>query len=312
VPDARSRAHLALSPKGVCNVVIFLTALISGIGVGLLYGLLAFAVVLLYKSTGVANFAQGNIATLGAFFVWALVVRDFKLPLYAGIAVGFVLTAIVGMLMYLVIMRPRDRAGELNLAARTLATYLLIFAIINDVWGAGQPFSFPNVFPTGSIKPGGVYIPWATVGILAVAIVLTAFFWAFFRYSSVGLLLRGLAENPQIARMLGARTQLLATVAWAVAAGVSVIVGVLVAPGAELSSGMMDQYLVFAFVGAIIGGITTLPGAYVGGIAVGVISSIATQYGNVSLPSVLVFGVLLLVLFVRPYGIFGKPTLERL
>jgi branched-chain amino acid transport system permease protein len=293
-------------------VVIFLTALISGIGVGLLYGLLAFAVVLLYKSTGVANFAQGNIATLGAFFVWALVVRDFKLPLYAGIAVAFVLTAIVGMLMYLVIMRPRDRAGELNLAARTLATYLLIFAIINDVWGAGQPFSFPNVFPTGSIKPGGVYIPWATVGILAVAIVLTAFFWAFFRYSSVGLLLRGLAENPQIARMLGARTQLLATVAWAVAAGVSVIVGVLVAPGAELSSGMMDQYLVFAFVGAIIGGITTLPGAYVGGIAVGVISSIATQYGNVSLPSVLVFGVLLLVLFVRPYGIFGKPTLERL
>jgi branched-chain amino acid transport system permease protein len=223
-----------------------------------------------------------------------------------------VLTAIVGMLMYLVIMRPRDRAGELNLAARTLATYLLIFAIINDVWGAGQPFSFPNVFPTGSIKPGGVYIPWATVGILAVAIVLTAFFWAFFRYSSVGLLLRGLAENPQIARMLGARTQLLATLAWAVAAAVSVIVGVLVAPGAELSSGMMDQYLVFAFVGAIIGGITTLPGAYVGGIAVGVISSIATQYGNVSLPSVLVFGVLLLVLFVRPYGIFGKPTLERL
>jgi branched-chain amino acid transport system permease protein len=293
-------------------VSFFLTALISGIGVGLLYGLLAFAIVLLYKSTGVANFAQGNIATLGAFFVWALVVHDFKLPLYAGVAIAFVLTAGIGMLMYFVIMRPREHAGELNLSARTLATYLLIFAVVNDAWGQGQPFTFPSVFSTGSIKPGGVYIPWFTVGILAVAIVLTALFWAFFRYSSLGLLLRGLAENPQIARMLGARTQLLSTVAWAVAAGVSVIVGVLVAPGAELSSGMMDQYLVFAFVGAIIGGITTLPGAYVGGIAVGVISSIASQYGNVSLPSVLVFAALLLVLFVRPYGIFGKPTLERL
>jgi branched-chain amino acid transport system permease protein len=293
-------------------VAFFLTCLVSGIGVGLLYGLLAFAVVLLYKSTGVANFAQGNLATLGAFFVWVLVVHQYDLPLWAGILLGLVLTAACGAFMYYVIMRPNSGADELNLASRTLACFLLIFAIVNALWGVGQPFPFPKIFPSGSINPGGVFIPLATIGILCVAVVLTVIFWAYFRFSGTGLLLRGMAESPEISRTLGARTQLLSTLAWAIAAGMSLIVGVLVAPDAALSSGMMNEYLIFAFVGAIVGGITTLIGAYVGGIGIGIVANIAAQYGNVSLPPIVVFGVLLLVLFARPNGIFGRAAVERL
>jgi branched-chain amino acid transport system permease protein len=293
-------------------VAFLLTSLIAGIGVGLLYGLLAFAIVLLYKSTGIANFAQGNLATLGTFFVFLLVVRDFKLNLGLGIIVGLALTGACGALMYLLIMRPHGDADELNLAARTLATYLLIYAIVNELWGIGQPFTFPNVFPSGSWKPGGVYIPVATICTLGVAATLSAGFWAFFRFSRTGLLLRGLAESREIARTLGARTQLLSMLAWAIAAGVSLIVGVIVAPGAELSSGMMDEYLVFAFVGAVIGGLTTLPGAYAGGLAVGIVGNLAAEYGNVSLPYVVIFVLLLAVLFIRPSGIFSKAAVERL
>lgn len=291
--------------------MLAISATITGISLGLLLGSLSFAIVLLFKSTGVPNFAQGNIATLGAFIVYMLG-RHNSLPMVLEIIIAIVITAVIGSGIYYFVMRPNQRADDLNLAARTLATYLLIYAVINDAWGQGQPFEPKSLFSSGSIDLGGVSIPISSIGILCIAVALAAGSWALFRFTRVGLLLRGMAEQPTIARELGAPIVKLAALAWALAAGVSVIVGVLVGPTSLLSSNMMDLYLMYAFAAAILGGLTSLWGAYVGGLLIGVVVNLSATYGNEALPTVSVFVLLLLVLFIRPVGIFGREVPERL
>lgn len=286
-------------------------AAISGVAVGFVYGMLAFSIVLLFKASGIPNFAQGNIATFGTFIVYLLAART-GLPLPLAIALGFLGTAALGVAIYVGSILPRGDAGTLNLAIRTLAVYLLLFAVMNLFWGIGQPFAFPRFLPDASVGVAGVSVSLLSMVTVAAAVVLGGAFWLLYNRTATGLLLRGIADRPEVARLLGADTARLSGLAWLLAGLVALVVGLLTVPTALLSSDMMDSFFLYAFTAALLGGMTSLPGAFVGGVVVGVVANVVTVLRGQEISIVAVFALLIVILLVRPDGLFGHGVVERL
>jgi branched-chain amino acid transport system permease protein len=288
-----------------------LDVLMTAITTGLLYGMLGFAIVVLFKMTGVPNFAAGSIATLGAVAVYEAAVRH-HLALALAIPLGLAGLGVLGTVIYTVVMRYRDDAGVPNLTVRTLGLYLLLFALTDKGLGEGQPFSFPRLFPGRALTLGPLRLAVADLGVLAIAVVLTAALAWVFRFTRAGLLLRGVAADRETARLLGANVRRLEAASWALTAVLAAVVGILAAPTTLVSAGMMDESLLYVFAAVVIGGLTSLGGAFAGGVTVGVVQGFVHYYGNADLSLLAVFGLFLLTLLVRPYGMFGEPTPERL
>lgn len=288
-----------------------LDVLTTGVVTGLLYGMLGFAIVVLFKMTGVPNFAAGSLATLGAAAVFELSVRH-HVNLALAIVVAMIFLAVAGTVTYAVVMRYRDTAGVPNLTVRTLGLYLLLFALTDKVLGEGQPFTFPQLFPVRAVSLGPVRVPVYGIGVLAIAAALTAGFACLFAFSRPGLLLRGVAADRETARLLGANVRRLEAASWALTTVLAGVVGILAAPSTLVSAGMMDESLLYVFAAVVIGGLTSLGGAFAGGVTVGVVQGFVHYYGNADLSLLAVFGLFLLTLLVRPHGLFGEPALERL
>jgi branched-chain amino acid transport system permease protein len=286
-------------------------ALISGVTLGLLYGLLAFAVVVLNKATGLVNFAQGAVATLATFVVWYLASRS-GWPLWAAVGAGVGAAALIGTVCYLGALMPRGNAGPVNLTTRTLAIAVLIEALVQDRWGQGQPYPFPSVVPASGITVDGVLVPYHSFAVLGATAALLALVWFYFHRSRGGLLMRATADGRDVARLLGVRVRRVAASAWALAAVLSLVVGVLSAPMFLLSTNMMDGVLLYSFAGLIIGGVDSLPGAIVGGLLVGLVGNVVAAYTGPEWSVISVFGVLTMTLLVRPQGLFSRLQPERL
>lgn len=293
------------------GVELLLSAAVSGLALGLLYGLLGFAVVLLYKSTGVANFAQGGMATMGAFVAFTLL-TDVGLPLPAALGLGAVIAAALGAAMFVVVMRPRVEAGSMNLTVRTLGLSLLLLALMEAQWGQGAPYRFPSVVAGPGLAVGSVNVPAQSLLIIGTSVAVAAGLWAFFRFTTVGLSYRALAEQPDVARLLGLRTSRLGALTWAMCAVLGLVIGALVAPTAFLTPNMMEPYLLFTFTGVVLGGLTSLPGALVGSVIVGIVSNVTAVAFDPDLAVLVVFGLLLAVLLLRPQGLLGEPEVARL
>ncbi len=286
-------------------------AILTGLTTGLLYGLLGFAIVALFKMTGVANFAAGSIATLGAAAAlkasqsWGL-----STPLAVMLAIAA--TATAGVIAYWLVMRFRDDVDHLSLTVRTVGLFLLAQGLLEKWLGPGQPFAFPALLPDISLTVGGVRLASSTLLFPVVAAVCLALFGIFFRSTRTGLLMRGMASDVSTATLLGANTRRLSAAAWGLTAGLAAVVGVLAAPSQLVSSDMLTSWLLFVFAGVVIGGLTSLAGAVIGGVTVGVVQGVAYQLAGNEVALLAVFALFLLTLQVRPQGIFGRPAVERL
>jgi len=290
----------------------FIAALISGVALGFLLGLIGFGVVLLYKSTSVANFAQGAIGTLGAFLI-AKIGALTGLGIGPSLVLGILVAAVLGAVFYYCFYRYNDEIGAFNLTIRTLGMQMLILALINAAWAEGQPFPFPPIFPnTTAIQFGNTVISWLTLGTICAAAMLTVSFVYVFNRTDIGLQFIAVAERPQIARMLGVRTRRLVLISWVVASVIALVVGTLLAPTALLSSEMMEPYMLLGFTAVVIGGLTSLYGVFIGGIIVGVVNNIASLYLSSDVAVLIVFCLLLITLRFRPYGLLVKSVGERL
>jgi branched-chain amino acid transport system permease protein len=290
--------------------MLILSAAVSGVALGLLYGLIGLAIVMLYKSTGVANFAQGTLATLGAFVGFALI-SDLGLPLYLSIALSLVISALIGVIVFVVVMRPRPEAGNLNQTVRTLALSLLVLAVMDAQWPR-SPYRFPAIIEGGGVTVAGVVLPGQNLLIAAVSTVVAVLLWAFFKYTNVGLSLRAMAEQAETASLLGLRSSRLGATTWAISCTLGAIVALLLAPSAFLFPSVMDSYMMFVFTGIVLGGLTSLPGALVGCVIVGVISNVTVVSFNFELSVVVVFVLMLTGMLLRPQGLMGKPAAARL
>jgi len=289
---------------------LIVPAVVGGLVNGTLYALLGLAIVLVFRTTAVANFAQGDIAMLGAF-VLLMGMLPTGMPLWAAWIATVLVAGGAGALFYLLLIRPRPDAGHLNMTVRTLGLYMLIYALALYFWGGGEPYRIPSLFPSKTLVVGGFAVGYDQLGTVVLALSLALAFLLFFRFTDLGLAMRAVAINPDVAMLQGVNVRLIVLAVWVAAACLGAIVGLLVAPISFLETALMRPYLLKAFTAAIIGGLYSFPGVLIGGIVLGVAESVAAMTISIQLREVFVFAVLLVVLLLRPAGIFGAVQRTR-
>jgi branched-chain amino acid transport system permease protein len=295
----------------------FLQQIVSGLASGGIYALLALALVIIHRSTGVINFAQGEMATLATYLAWALI-TEHGWRYWPAFVATLVLSFVGGVAIHRVVIRPVERGNVLRIVIVTIGLLVAINGFVIWEWG-GEPKQLQSPFGTNTYDVGGVIVSAQDVGTIVVALGIVVLLWLLFQYTKVGLALRAVAVNPEEARLVGVRVSWMLALGWGLAALLGAVAGMLTAPTVGLDPNMMAAVLIYAFAAAVLGGIDSPLGAVIGGLTVGVLLNLLgylSQYDAVSwfteelrLPAALL--IILVVLVVRPQGIFGRPEVKR-
>jgi branched-chain amino acid transport system permease protein len=295
----------------------FMQSVVSGLAQGGTYALLALALVIIHRSTGVINFAQGEMATLSAYIAWALIVHH-GWSYWPAFVATLLLSFGGGILTHRVVIRPVERGNVLRIVIVTIGLLVAINGFVVWQW-SGQPQQLKSPFGTGVFVIGDVAISRHDVGTIVIALIIVGLLWGLFQFTKVGLALRAAAVNPDESRLVGVRVTWMLALGWGLAATLGAVAGMMTAPTVGLDPQMMQAFLIYAFAAAVLGGIDSPVGAVVGGLLLGVILNLLSyfsQYGafdwfteELRLPMALL--IILLVLLVRPQGIFGHPEVKR-
>jgi branched-chain amino acid transport system permease protein len=290
-------------------VTKFIDLTLSGISSGAIYAAVALALVLIWRSTRVVNFAQGAMLMITTFIASSVINGggSYVLGFAVALASGFVLGAVVER----VAVRPVENAPPLNAVILTLGLYTLLVAVAGMIWG-NTPRSFPAAFSLRGYRVGGtnlLFTPNDTFTVLVVLAV-AALLALLFRRTTLGLRMRATAFAPEVARLLGVRVGRMLTLGWALAAATGALAGVLVAPSVFLGPNNFDPILISGFVAAVLGGLDSPPGAVIGGLVLGLALSYVSGYEGSALVPLAALLILMLVLMIRPTGLFAA-TRER-
>jgi branched-chain amino acid transport system permease protein len=283
----------------------------AGIRSGAIYGGLALALVLIYRSTRVINFAQGEMATFTTFICWSLM--NHGLSFWAAFPIVLAIAFVGGMAIERVLIQPVEQASVLTIVIVTLGLALLLNGLMSLIWGgANRPFHGP--FSTRTIDVGGVPISVQDIGIVVVSFALVALLGLFFRYTKLGLALRAAAVNPDSSRLVGIRVGWMLALGWGIAAVLGAVAGMMIAPVVFLDPNMMQTILLYAFAAAVLGGLDSTIGAVVGGIVLGLTITLLERYvgfvgSTLKLPVALLL--ILVLLLLRPGGLFGRVAVKR-
>jgi branched-chain amino acid transport system permease protein len=284
-----------------------LQQIVSGLAAGSIYASLALALVMIYRATDLVNFAQGEMAMFSTYIAWTLV--NAGVPFWAAFVATLAVSFVGGMAIERVVIRPVENAPVLAAVVVTIGL-LLIFNSL-----AGWLFSytlqeFPSPFPDRPLF--GALMTTADLGVIAVTLVMLALLFAFFRFTETGLAMRAAAQNPESARLCGIRVGRMLAIGWGMAAAIGATAGIMVAPVLFLDPNMMSGVLLYAFTGALLGGITSPVGAVVGGLIVGVTENLVGTYLIASqLKLTVALALIILVLVFKPNGLFGKTIVRR-
>jgi branched-chain amino acid transport system permease protein len=289
----------------------FIQVLVDGWATGSLYGALAVAVVLIYRATGIVNFAQGELAMFSTFIAWGLM--QAGLPLGLAVLATLALSFVGGMLIERVIIRPVEGGEVLTLVIVTLGLYILVNSLAGWIWGFGNR-AFPSLFGDGSFDVAGAAVPYESLGIVVVLIALVAILFAVFQRTKVGLAMRAVAMNPESSRLHGISVGRTLMIGWGVASLVGALAGVLIAPRLFLDVNFMGAVLIYSFAAATLGGFDSPLGALIGGWIVGIAEGLAGTYVDFigsDLKILVPLTVILVVLLIRPTGLFGSAEVAR-
>ena len=291
----------------------FFQQVVSGLASGGVYGALALAIVLIHRATGVINFAQGEMAAFSTYIAWTLT-TNHGFSYWPAFAVTLLVSFAGGVGIHQVVIRPVERGPQIRVVIITIGLLLLINGLMTWIW-SGEVRAVPSPFPTRTIDVAGVAISVQDIGTIAVCLVSVVVLWAFFQFTKVGLALRAAAVNPAEARLVGVRVPWMLGLGWGFAAVLGAIAGMLTAPSVFLDPNMMLAVLIYAFAAAVLGGIDSPVGAVVGGLLLGVGLNLIGAYvdfvgADLQLPAALL--VILVVLLVRPAGLFGKQQVKRI
>lgn len=288
----------------------FLDLTLAGLTSGAVYAAVALALVLIWRSTRIVNFAQGGMLMITTFLAYTVVNHggSYWLALLVAVASGLILGAVVER----VLVRPVENRSPLDAVVVTFGLLVLLQGLAGMLFG-GTPRSYPPAFGIAGFRLGGhqlLFSPndlWVILVVLGVMAVLAVVF----RRTSVGLRMRSAAFAPEVARLLGVRVGRMLTLGWALAAVVGAVAGVLIAPSTFVSPSGFDAVLVFGFTAAVIGGLDSPPGAVAGGLILGVVLSYVAGYFGSDIVTLGALVVLILVLMVRPSGLFGAGAGRR-
>jgi len=291
-------------------VTTFVDYTLNGISSGAIYAAVALALVLIWRATRIVNFAQGAMLMLTTYIASAVInatgsyLVGFVVALAAGLALGAAIERVV--------IRRVENGPPLNAVIVTLGLYSFIVALAGMIWGS-TPRPFPNAFSIRGYEIGGtrvLFAPQDTFTVLAVVAVALGL-WALFRFTSLGLQMRAAAFKPEVAQLLGVRVGRMFTVGWGLAALTGAVAGVLVAPSVFLAPNNFDPILISGFVAAVLGGLDSPFGAVLGSLILGLALSYLGGYEGAALVPLGSLGILVIVLMLRPTGLFSASRERR-
>jgi branched-chain amino acid transport system permease protein len=297
---------LAVDWAGVAQQVV------AGLSSGGTYATLAVALVLIYRATGVVNFAQGELAMFSTFIAWTLTHHGFAY--WPAFVVTVLASFAGGIALERAVIRPVERAPVLTTAIVTIGLFFVVNGAAFWIWSP-EVKSMPNAFSTRPIRIAGVAFSISDLGIIAVSLLAVLLLWLFFRFTKLGLAMRAAALNPESSRLTGIRVSWTIALGWGLATALGAVAGLMAAPPlGSFDQNFMQPILLYAFAGAVLGGIDSALGAVIGSLALGVFLNLLGTYVSwvgTDLRQAAALAVILVVLLVRPAGLLGTAVVRR-
>jgi len=286
----------------------FIHQVLAGLATGGIYASVALALVMIHQATHLLNFAQGEMAMFSTYIAWSLITAG--VPYWVAFLLTIAISFVIGVLIQRYILRPIRGQSVLSL----VAVFIGLIFIFNSVAGWIFDFtikSFPSPFPSEPLF-GQRFVSSHELGAMAVTLVVLVLLYSFFRFTSLGLAMRAAAQNPGSSRLVGIRVGWMLALGWGLAAAIGAVAGMMVAPIVYLDPNMMAGILLYAFAGALIGGIANPGGAVIGGFLVGVLENLLGAYviGN-ELKLSMALVLIVAVLIFKPAGLFGRVQVTR-
>lgn len=285
-----------------------LQLLISGISQGCVYGLIALGFVLIYKATEMVNFAQGDLMMMGAFFAYTYAnVLDF--PFVVAVLATIATMALIGVITERLLLRPMIGEPHFSVLMLTIGLGFILRAIAGASWG-NEPRSLNTPYAGGVIDLNGVILGYENLVIMIGTALLCALLYCFFRFTRLGIAMQAASQNQLAAFYVGIPVKRIYAIVWGISASISAVAGILVAP-VSLIDPQMGFIGIKAFAAAIVGGFGSLPGAILGGLLIGVVEQFAGLYLPTGFSDVSAYIILLVMLLIRPQGIFATMQQKK-
>ncbi len=294
------------------NVIFFTQLLVQGLVSGSVYALVALGFVLIFKATGIINFAQGEFVLVGAYVCLWLTVSH-QVPFWAAFLLTMVFSVALGLLVERAVLRPMIGEPVISVIMVTIGLSMLLKSVVSAIWGT-DIMVFPQIFPQQPLHFGSVVVDTIYLWTMGFAVFFLTVFALFFKYTAIGVAMRATADDQQAAQSMGISIRRVFAVSWCVAAVVSAVGGILIGNinGVNIT---LSAFGLKVFPAVILGGLDSIPGAIVGGFIIGILENLSGGYldhffgGGVK--EVAPFVALVVILMIKPYGLFGTEEIER-
>ena len=305
MPDGTSLVLLQASPP----LTVFGQYVLNGLAYGSIYALVALGLVLIYKASDIVNFANGEMAMFSTFIAFTLLDR-LGWSFWAAFAGALVFAMLFGAGVERALIRPLRNAPVLSPVMVTIGLGTLLVGLAGWIWDY-EAKDFPTPASGSPFKFGGLVLSQTNAVIIGIAVVLALILFLFFRFTLTGTALRAMAQNAYAARLMGINVGRLMTLTWAIATLLGAVAGMLIAPITFLDPSVMTPVAIKAFAAAVLGGFTSLPGAVIGGISLGIIDQLVGGYLNTELKPTFAFLIIIAILVLRPNGLLGRAVAKK-
>ncbi len=281
---------------------------VSGLATGCVYALVALGFVLIFKATDVVNFAQGEFIMASGFISYTLLIW-YGLPYWVVFFITILLSGVMGVVLERVVVRPIMDAPIFSIVIATIGASTIMRSTAGIVY-VYDVLPLPTIFSKDPIRLSVVNFTIMDVGVIGFSLVIMLALYLFFKLTKTGMAMRATAQSQTAAQLMGVSVKQIFSLTWAISAGISGVAGVLIAPIIYLDPNL-GIIAVKAFAGAILGGFGSIPGAIVGGMLLGVLENLSGYFFNAGIKQVSTYILLILVLIVRPSGLFGAVTMKK-
>ncbi len=290
-------------------MIDFLQMIVSGIAVGSSYALMGIAMVIIYRASEVPNFAQGEMALVTSYFTFMLL-DQYGFPYHVVFPAALLFSVLLGFFLEFAILRRAKEPNILGMIIITIGIEMLLMGLVSWKFGADpQTMSFP-ISPYDSIALGEVFVSGLEVLTLVAALIIMVILFFFFRFSKLGVAMKATQQNNVAARIMGIRTNRILMITWGISSLVGCVAGLLISP-IIMSPFMMWEPLLKGFAAAVLGGMTSLPGAVFGAYMLGIIENLFGGYVSIEFKSAVAFAVIVLVLCIKPSGLFARHYVKK-
>ena len=290
-------------------MIDFLQMILSGIAVGSSYALMGLGMVLIYKASEVPNFVQGEMALLPVFIAFMLL-STYGVPYYIAFPATLAFALILGCVLEFAVLRRAKEPNILGLIIITIGLEMMLLGFVSWKFGADQrAMPFP-ISSYDSIMIGDLFISTLDMLTLVVALVIMVILFLFFRFSKMGVAMKATQQNENAAALMGIKTKQIRMVTWGISSMVGSVAGLLIAP-VLVEPYMMWDPMLKGFAGAVVGGMTSLPGAVFGAYIIGIVEHLFGGYVSIEFKSVVAFAIIVLVLCIKPSGLFARHYVKK-